>query len=128
MWEKEQYKKGRRKYGCFFKNSKTGVVVYLAYRWHKEIFRSGEATISEASRRGVACWAIDCDTLQLCKIKGVKYVGVKEKESGSLYLAPIEEFYNPHNGKILNYTARGGSTQKYLPLKHFKTRINTSII
>lgn len=128
MWEIEQYKKGKRRYGCFCKNTKTGVIIYLAYRWHKEIFRSGEMTISEAKRKNIACWAIDCDTLQLAKIKGVKYVGVRVKDSGSLYLAPIEEFYNPHNGKILNYTARGGSTQKYLPLACFRRIIKTSIV
>jgi len=128
MWEKEEYKKGRRRYGCFCKNRKTGVVVYLAYRWHREIFRSGESTISEAKRKGIACWAIDCETLQICRIKGVKFVGVKVKESGCLYLASIEEFYNPHNGKIMNYTARGGSTQKYLPLDCFRQITKTSII
>jgi hypothetical protein len=99
----------------------------LAYRWHKEIFRCGEVTISDAQRKGIACWALDNDTLQLAKIKGVKYIGVRLKDTGSLYLAPIDEFYNPANIKIMNYTARGGSLQRYLPIDRFRAIIKTPI-
>ena len=119
MWIKEKHKKGRRHYGWFLKNDTTGMMIYIARRWHKEIFRSGKTTISEATRDGVACWAIDCETLQLCKIKGVQYVGIKVRDQGTLYLTKIDEFYNPSNISIKNYTARGGSLQRYLPLDAF---------
>jgi hypothetical protein len=127
-WVTEQYKKGRRRYGVFCKNTLTGTVVYVAYRWHREIFRSGKSTISDAMREGVACWAIDAETLQLAKIKGAKFVGVKLKDSGSIYLTKIEEFYNPSVIKVLNYSKRGGSLQKYLPVDCFRAIIKTSII
>ncbi len=120
MWEVEKYKKGKRFYGWWLKNTVSGVTIYVARRFHKEIFRSGELSISEASRKGVACWAIDCDTLQMAKIKGVKFVGVKVRDQDTIYLTTIDEFYNPVNMKVKNYTSRGGALQRYLPLDSFR--------
>jgi hypothetical protein len=71
-------------------------------------------------REGVACWAIDCETLSLCRIKGVKFVGVKLRDQGTLYLTRIDNFYDPQFMKIRNYAKRGGSLQRYVPLECFK--------
>lgn len=120
MWQIEKHKKGRRHYGWFAKNDTTGVTIYIARRWHKEIFRTGEATISDAMRKGIACWAIDCDTLQLCKIKGAKFIGVKVRDQGTLYLTTVDNFYNPKHTSVKNYTQRGGSLQRFLPLDAFR--------
>lgn len=121
MWEIQIHKKGKRLYGGFYINKEKGLRIYLAYRWHRQIFRSDENSTSEAMRKGVACWAFDCDTLQLAKIQGVQFVGVKLKDDGSLFLAPIEAFYDPENIKILNYSSKGGSHQRFLPLSKFRT-------
>jgi len=127
MWEIEKYKKGRRLYGGFYFDKARNIRVYLAYRWHREIYRCGESTVSDALRKKVACWAIDCETLQLAKIKGVQFVGVKLKDDDSLFLAPIEAFYDPKNIKILNYSNRGGSHQRYLPLSQFRTLLKMKL-
>jgi len=123
-WTKEKHKKGKRFYGWFLKNSVTGVVVYIARRRHKEIFRTGEATISDAMRKGIACWAIDVETLSLCRIKGVKYVGVKVIDQGSLYLTTLDRFTR---ASVKNYASRGGSLQRYLELDEFKAVKTISI-
>lgn len=120
MWEVEKNKKGKRLCGWWVKNPTTGVVIYVARKWHKEIFRSGELTISDALRKNIACWAIDNETLQLARIKGVKFVGIKVRDHGSIYLASIDEFYNPANLNIKNHAARGGALQRYLPLENFR--------
>jgi hypothetical protein len=127
MWEITKHKNGRRHYGWFCKNTATGMVVYVARRFHKEIFRSGEKTISDAQRKNVACWAIDVETLRMCKIKGAKYVAVWLRENGSLFLAPIERFDDPVNVKTYNFSHRGGALQRYLPLTQFRQKLKVKI-
>jgi len=125
MWETEVHKVGKRKKGFFCKNKKSGIVVYLALKWHKDIFRSGEPTISEAMRKGTASWGIDRETLQLARIRGVKYIGVKEREKGSVYLTSIESFYSL---SYLTATKGGNPSNKYVPLSCFKIIEGMNII
>lgn len=99
----------------------SGTKVYLAYRQVREIFRSGEKSISDAIRKGVAAWAIDDDTLRQMRAQGIKYVGVLVRENGAIWLTSTEAYFSPA-AKILNFTTRGGALQRYLPLKYFRRR------
>jgi hypothetical protein len=92
--------------------------VYLAARRVKDIFRSGEKTISDAIRKGTACWAIDEETLYQMKRQGIRYVGVK-LATGDKWITCIDNFYNRQLSKFLNYQNRGGAEQRYLPFQHF---------
>lgn len=131
MWVIEKHRKGKRHYGWFIKDASRGITIYIARRWFKEIYREGEPTISEAKRKGTAAWAIDHDVLQLCRIKGVKYVGVKlrDKTVSGWYLTTLDNYYNRKVARHHNYTGvgRGGSAQAKVPLQEFKTRIKVVI-
>ena len=115
---KERVKKGRRVYGAIYSWSQGEF--YLAWRQPHEIFRSGEKTISDAVRKGVACWALDDDTLLKMRSRGIKFVGVLIKESGEGWITTVDIF---RASKVLNYEARGGSLQRYLPIsdENFKS-------
>lgn len=115
-------KKGRRLYGGVHTVKASGRTCYLAYRRQGEIFRSGKPSISEAIREGVACWAIDDETLLEMRAKGVPFIGVLVRETGDLYMTRLETFWDKTKVKLLNYETRGGARQRYLPLQFFKVR------
>lgn len=120
MWQTEKHKKGRRHYGYWLKNTSTGVVIYIAKQPHKQILRLGEASTSEAMRKGVACFAIPSETLMLAKIKGAKFIGVKIKDLGMLYLTSIDEFYDPANMRLAAKSVQSGASKRYVPLDRFR--------
>lgn len=95
---------------------------YVAYRKVKEIFRSGEKTISDAIRKGVATWAIDHDTLIQMRAQGIKFIGVLCRDNNDLWMTTIEQFFDPKSTKILNYSGRNGSLQRHVPLQRFRRR------
>lgn len=117
-----QVKKGRRLYGGIY-TLPSGKRCYLAYRKTGEIFRSGEKSISDAIRKGIAAWAIDEETLLLVRAQGIRFVGVLCRDTGDRYLTTIEAFFDKRRMTILNYAARGGALQRYLALQHFKHRV-----
>lgn len=109
---------GRRVYGGIY-HLKNGQAVYLAFRKRKEIFRQGEKSIHEAMQKGLACWAIDFETLYEMKIKGVDYAGVWTRDDHSIYISRMENWFDDTKVKSFDYASRGGSFQKYLNLKYF---------
>jgi hypothetical protein len=117
-----QIKKGRRLYGGIHTVTATGNTFYLAYRRIKEIYRSGEKSISDAVRLGTACWAIDEATLLEMRAKGIKYIGVFVRDNGDTYLTSIDNYFDKTKAKILNYEKRGGSLQRFLPLIYFRVK------
>ena len=114
-------KVGRRVYGGICQLS-DGTEVYLAYRSVAEIYRSGEKSIAEAIRKGTACWAIDETTLNQMRSRKIRFVGVLLKDTGDRFLTPIENFFDAAKAKVLNYSRRGGSLQRFLPLHEFTRR------
>lgn len=117
----ELVKKGKRLYGAIV-TLDSGEKVYMAYRKHNEIYRSGEARLSDAMKKGVAAWAMDDETLQVMRAHGIRVVGVFVRDTGERYVTNIDSYFDKTKIKILNYAARGGSLQRYLPLQHFKRR------
>ncbi|MTH61100.1 hypothetical protein [Paracoccus litorisediminis] len=93
-----------------------GKEVYLAFRKLSEMFRGGEKSISDAIVQSKASWAIDYDTLIRLRTEGVYYVGVLVKETEDVYITTLGEFLT---APTLNYSARGGALQRYLPLDKF---------
>ena len=118
---KRPIKKGRRLYGSVY-TLPSGTKIYVAYRKISEIFRGGKKTISEAVREGCASWAIDEDTLRERRTEGISIIGVMCKDDDSLWLAPLDKFFDPSNARIMNYESRGGALQRYLPLTEFKRK------
>lgn len=115
----ELLKKGRRKYGAFY-TFPDGRRIYLAFRNHRDIFRSGEKTIRSAIAMKTACWALDVDTITLCRGRGVSAVGIQVRDTGDLYLTSLKTFQDRKKAKVLNFESRGGSLQYYLPLHLFR--------
>lgn len=117
----EHLKKGRRLYGAFF-NFDDGRKVYIAYRRNKEIFRGGRKSISDALRDGVAAWAIDDDTIREARARGCKAIGVRVRDTGDIYITNLSNFMDKDKIKVLNYSRRGGSLQRYLPMEHWRMK------
>ncbi|WP_155801879.1 hypothetical protein [Magnetospirillum molischianum] len=92
---------------------------YIAYRKQEEIFRHGCSSISEAIRDGKAAWAFDIDTILEMRAKGIKAMGVIVRETGDIWMTKIEWLTDSTKAKVLNYSARGGALQRYLPLRFF---------
>lgn len=125
------HKVGKRTYGAYYTTA-NGTRFYMAWRKssdrRKGIFQSGEKTISDARRKGVACWALDEDTLINLRASGIKLVGVLDKDTGDKYMTTIDRFFDPAYAAVLNYTSRGGSLQRYLPLQHFRRQVGKAKI
>ncbi|WP_274869555.1 hypothetical protein [Phaeobacter gallaeciensis] len=116
---------GRRIYGGIYELS-DGKEVYLAFRQRKEIFRSGEKNVSSAADKGIACWAIDYDTLLDMRNNQVFLIGVYVRDEGDIYLTHYDNFFDDRKATVRNYESRGGALQKYLPIQHF-AKIGNSI-
>lgn len=117
----ELIKRGRRKYGGIYTVA-DGRRAYLAYRKTKDIFRSGEKSISDAIRKGIATWAIDEEDLLKLRLKKVPFVGVICSDTGDIYLTSLDRFFDKFLARVLNYSSRAGSLQRHLPLQHFRYR------
>jgi hypothetical protein len=109
---------GRRLYGGIYEMS-DGREVYLAFRHRKEIFRSGEKSVSAAADKGIACWAVDYDTLLELRREQVFLVGVYVRDEEEFYITSWNSFFDETKATVMNYDARGGALQKYLPIQHF---------
>lgn len=118
-------KRGRRTYGAVYK-MKDGREVYLAWRKQEEMFRGGEKNRSDALFLGKASWALDDDTLINLRLEGVALVGVLVKESGDIYVTNIDNFLDPTKAKVMNYEARGGALQRYLPVSDFSYKMGVT--
>lgn len=116
-----QHKKGSRLYGAYYAGA-DDQEIYVAYRRHKDIFRSGHSTIHAAHDAGEACWALDEETLLNLRRQGVRFVGVLEKESGDLWLTGVDRFMDRTKARMCNHMGRGGVLQRYLPLTHFQIK------
>lgn len=110
-------RKGRRIYGHIYHFANRDV--YLAARKLDQIFRFGEKCNSDALRKDVAAWALDEETLSDLRVRKIVWVGVKVKQNNDIYITRIENFFDRHKTKFLNYERRGGAAQRYLPIKFF---------
>lgn len=112
---------GRRIYGGVFRMP-NGKEIYFAYRKMSEMFRSGEKFLSDAIALDKASWAIDNDTLLQLRREGVYYVGILVKDTGDTYVTTLGEYFK---APVMNYTARGGALQRYLPLDRFLIQLGS---
>lgn len=117
----QQVKRGRRLYGGVYQFD-LGYTAYVAYRKHKEIYRNGARSISDAIRQGIAAWAIDEQTLNDMRARGIKIIGVLVRDTNDLYLTRIGEFFDVDKATIMNWTSRGGSLQRALPFSYWRIK------
>lgn len=117
----EQHRVNGRLYGAICE-SQGGQRYYLARRRHDQIFRGGESSVSDAITKGKACWAVDILTLSEMKSKGIGMIGIHVRETGDEYFTQATNFDDPNKTYVRNYSKRGGSLQRYLPLGFFTMR------
>jgi hypothetical protein len=113
-----EVRKNKRLYGYYY-DFADGTRAYFASRRQSEIYRGGEATISDAQRSGKAAWALDDETLLAARARGCKIVGVIVKDTGDRYAARIEKWFDRGAVKFINYETKGGSLQRCLALTEF---------
>ncbi|RWI35474.1 hypothetical protein [Mesorhizobium sp.] len=112
---------GRRVYGAIYTRS-DGRSFYLAWRRARDMFRDGEPTNSDAIRHGKASWALDYDTLIMLRNRGVRIVGILEKESEDIWLTTLDNFLSANMAPPRDYSRRGGAVQRYMPTFLFKRK------
>jgi hypothetical protein len=61
----------------------------------------------------------------MLKAEGVEIVGVLERHDGDVYLTHIKNFFD--TAKVLNYSSRGGSLQRYLGFDSFSMKSGTKL-
>lgn len=123
-YEVETKRKGRRIVGDLL-TFKDGKKVYMTALRLADMYRDGERTISEAIRKGTACWWLEVSELTSLEFDDVIAVGVRVKGSDDLYLAKMSDFtdYNKTS------TVRMGTKEvKCLPLQYFTKREGEVII
>jgi hypothetical protein len=110
----EAFKKGNRLYGYIYQVP-SGTKVYLAHRFREDWLRNGETCVSDAVRMKKAALAIDESTLIHLRCHKIMFVGCREEETGDLYLARLEDFFDKFktglNGQR-DYRTRGGALQR----------------
>ena len=116
-YEKEVVKRGRRKHGVFL-TLPNGKRAYVMRRRHKDIYRSGEKTISGALRGEVAGWTIDHETMVNARSRYIEYIGVYERDTGTLYLTKFENFSD--SNKFGSCVFRNAS--RYLPMQFWQIK------
>lgn len=123
--ETKYHFKGKRRYGAFVTQD-NGVKLYLAFRKHNDVYVERKGKISDALRTGVAAWALDMTTVIAARARGCTLVGVRVKETGDYYFTKLENFFTPKRVRTINYSSKGGSLQKVLPLRYW-TKIKAEI-
>lgn len=113
----EKYRKGRSRGGIYTVPS--GGRCFLAHSKLAFIFCAGEKSISDAVRKGSACWSMDEETLILMRAQGIRFIGVLCKDNNDIWLAHTDAFFDRE--KIIHHSkAKPG--RRYLPLTSFGHR------
>lgn len=80
-------------------------------------------TISNAIADDVAGWALDEITLFNIRARKIDLIGVREIDTGAVYLTKLAYFFDMSKGKIHDYQGiGGGSRQRCLSLSFFAQR------
>lgn len=119
MFVKEIYKEGRKFYGWWITDTDSGLVIYMARKPHKDIFRNGEPSISEAMRKGTAAWGFDKKTVELARIKGVTFIGIHDPNTGTRYLTSMDRLKFCYDRSFI-CKDRTTLSRRFLPLQYFK--------
>jgi phosphoglucomutase len=114
----EKFRKGINRGAIYTVPS--GKRCFLAHTRQAFIFSGEEKTISDAMRKGTACWSLDEETLIQMRAKGVPFVGVLCRESNDIWLTRTEYFFDREK---LVFNSRGRAGRRYMPLGQFRHRV-----
>ena len=85
-----------------------------------DVWLAKRPDFSSAINQGVACWAIDYDTLLQMRRQGVDLVGVCDESTGWVWVAQIWKWFDPAFYSMEDFSSRGGSHQRFMNFRHFK--------
>lgn len=97
-------------------------MLYASFRKRGDMYRAGERTISGAIQQEKSGWSIDEDTLLRLRAERVEFVAIVVRETQDIFITTVEKFRDRELSKYANYTGRGGTIVRYLPLQHFAKR------
>ena len=113
----EKFRRGRNRGAVYTVSS--GERCYLAHTKLTYIFCSGEKTISDAVRKGTACWSFDEEVLMNMRAKGIRFIGVLCQENSDIFLAHTEAFFD--RTRTVRHI-KANPNRRYLPLTEFRRR------
>lgn len=97
-----------------------GTGMFVAIRKHKQIFKDGCSSISEAIQEGKAAWTLDERVVFNLRAKRVKEV-VFKCDNGDKYRTDMNSFLRAGCFKTINPVGiRGGSIKRAVSLSSFK--------
>ena len=114
-------KKGRRLLGERI-TLPSGKKLYLAIKSNRDIIHAGRPSLTAAVQEGVAAWSLDHDTVIRERTMGVRYLGVKERETGTIWLTALAAFEDRQFYRALNLTRSGRSVERCVLFQHFVRR------
>ena len=83
--------------------------------------RGGEKSISDAVRNHKATWGVDDETLRILQRRGVNWIGIKARDTGSKWLTHISKFFD--DALVQRKLVRQGRViERHLPLDAFRHR------
>lgn len=88
-----------------------------------DIYRDGEASISDAVRSGKAHWPIYEEFAHDARVRKVGFVGVRCKENGDLWLASADLLFRRGSYKPVLIRGR---MMRALPFSAFRRRLGSS--
>lgn len=113
--DKTLVKRGRRNHGVLF-TLPDGKKIYVIRRRHKDIYRASRKTISDALREEVAGWVVDELTMIDAQINYFDFIGVHDRDTGTLYVAPFSSFTDPTQYDSCSFR----NASRYLPMRFWK--------
>lgn len=70
--------------------------VCIVYRNSNQMFRGGQATLTDASAAGSLCWMMDTSLLSILEdTYGVTYLITLERETGDLWVSKLADWCDP---------------------------------
>lgn len=112
----ENVMKGKRRAAQIWKHKETGRLFYLAFLGQRDIFRCGEATISEAQRKGIACWYFQDETIIRMRVKKIDVIAIKVRETGDQYFIPFHQALKRPDFRLKGVTDEQYATRRFIPM------------
>ena len=100
----------------------SGKRVFLARKSLKDMIHGGRQSLTQAVQEGVAAWSLDHDTIIRERTQGVRYLGVQERETGTIWLTALAAFEDRTIYRPLNFTRSGGGVMRCVEFRHFVRR------
>lgn len=112
----ETITKGKKKIGQVWKHIDSGLRFYVATLGQRDIFRCGEATISEATRKGVACWQFNDETIISMRVRKIDVLAIKVRETGDQYFIRFADALKRPSFRLKGVTDEAYATKRFIPL------------